>query len=29
MQSTNLKDGGMVKGNGKVLKDRVKKTKYY
>ena len=29
MQSTNLKDGGMVKGNGKVLKDRIKKTKYY
>lgn len=29
MQSSNLKDGGMVKGNGKVLKDRIKKTKYY
>ena len=29
MQSANLKDGGMVKGNGKVLKDRIKKTKYY
>jgi hypothetical protein len=29
MQSANMKDGGMVKGNGKVLKDRIKKTKYY
>jgi hypothetical protein len=22
-------EGGIVKGNGKVLKDRIKKTKYY
>ena len=29
MNYENLKDGGMVKGNGKVLKDRIKKTKYY
>ncbi len=29
MQSANMKDGGLVKGNGKVLKDRIKKTKYY
>jgi hypothetical protein len=29
MNYENLKDGGLVKGNGKVLKDRIKKTKYY
>lgn len=29
MQSANLKEGGLVRGNGKVLKDRIKKTKYY
>lgn len=29
MNYENLKDGGLVRGNGKVLKDRVKKTKYY
>jgi hypothetical protein len=28
-QGFKMKDGGLVRGSGKVLKDRIKKTKYY
>ena len=28
-QGFKMKEGGLVRGSGKVLKDRIKKTKYY